>query len=392
MANREQITEPSSIHVIHVTEDFSANGGGVYTSLIELARNSLRLGLKQSIFTPDPAKTPIDLEEIVFSFQTTAFGKPWRHSLNLTKQLAKIANQAETIIHIHGAWMSPQLLAGKISRTLQTPCIISPHNMLGSWFWRQGMARNIKKSLYWNLLSKKAFERHALMHALTQFEAQRIKELLPKNRIEVIPNAIDIGDVDNEINKHHKSHNFHDSFGDYFLFLGRLHPVKGIEILLDAYSSLPKKGRPQLVIAGPPHSSNYLSHLRSYISKLDIEQQVSIIGPVDSSIKWTLLKSARAVCAPSFSEGMSMVALEAMAAKVPLITTYEAGIHDVSEGGGYLVTPTQESIRFALSEAMQWEDRERVDRGLAARRLVERSYSWQIVGTKWKQLYSEVNQ
>jgi len=85
-----------------------------------------------------------------------------------------------------------------------------------------------------------------------------------------------------------------------------------------------------------------------------------------------------------------MVNLEGAAVRVPVVTTHETGLYDWEEGGGLLVHPRVEEMAWALSQALDWSESERHERGRALRHLVERRYSWEAVGPQWLELYASL--
>ena len=87
---------------------------------------------------------------------------------------------------------------------------------------------------------------------------------------------------------------------------------------------------------------------------------------------------------------MSMTSLEAAAAGTPLVTTYEAGVLDWQENGGLLVHARVGEVAAALDQVFSWSDHERQDRGRQLRQLMERRYSWEIVGPQWLNLYDDL--
>jgi glycosyltransferase involved in cell wall biosynthesis len=104
--------------------------------------------------------------------------------------------------------------------------------------------------------------------------------------------------------------------------------------------------------------------------------------------KLSLYRHAWAFCAPSQTEVMGLVNLEAASVQLPVVTTHETGLWDWEDGGGLLVHPRVEELSRALKQVFSWSDRERRDRGQKLRQLVERRYSWQAVGLQWLKFYA----
>jgi glycosyltransferase involved in cell wall biosynthesis len=174
--------------------------------------------------------------------------------------------------------------------------------------------------------------------------------------------------------------------------MGRLHPGKGIDLLMRAFARLPQNPF-RLKIAGPtqPREQAYADAVHRLAADLGLGARVSFTGIVQDHIKWQLYRHAWAFCLPSFSEVIGLVNLEAAAAGTPVITTYETGILEEWERcGGMLIHPGEEEIYHALHAAMAWSAEERQQRGARLRALVKEQYSWERVGQQWQDIYSKL--
>ena len=178
----------------------------------------------------------------------------------------------------------------------------------------------------------------------------------------------------------------------YILFIGRLDPQKGLDILIDAYSRAKNRNPFCLLVVGPECVPQYTKYLKNQVDVLGLKKQVIFVGPVFSNKKWSLYHHAWAFCTPSRSEGLSAVHLEAASARVPVITTYNSGIDELEGAGGLLVRPQVEELAKALEQVFSWDERERNERGLTMRKLIEQHYSWNRVGPQYLNLYTKLFQ
>ncbi len=369
--------------VVHVTDNFSPSGFGITTALMELTGQLGYRGVKQVIFSPghDGIKPPdsVKLQQLPIR----GWLKKWCYPVGF-HQLFDSLVKDDSMVHIHGVWMAPQYLAAKRSLKKGIPCVLSPHNMLGEWWRKNGIIKQTKKSLYWNLISKHYLTRVNLLHALSPIERNALHKYFPHHTIEVIPNGINLHQIDQALLK---SSNSSEKAEKYILILGRLHKVKGIELFINALAKINPSQIIRTIIAGPTHQEKYLRQLQNLVRSKNLENKITFLGPVFGQTKWNLLRQAWVVCAPSYSEGISMVALEAMSSSVPIITTHSAGIPHVPEGGGILIQPDVEELSQALIQSLSWSDNERAARGRAARGLIEKYYSWDVVGPQYLDLY-----
>src|SRR5262249_31342094 len=133
------------------------------------------------------------------------------------------------------------------------------------------------------------------------------------------------------------------------VFMARLHPKKGLDLLLPAWSRL-KPHRPdwELLVVGPDEGG-YRATVEGLIRKLDLNVCVTLTGPVTGPSKLALLRSADVFVLPSYSEGVPVAVLEAMACRVPAVVTRESNIPELeNEGGGWLCVADAESLCAAL--------------------------------------------
>ena len=294
-----------------------------------------------------------------------------------------VKQQNISVVHIHGIWMHPQFAAARAAQRLAIPTILTNHGGV-QWALRQpGVIGATKKRLYMNLMKDILFRRITVQHAITQLDRDAIHAFFPHQRIEVIPNFVDVQTLDREIELVPGKKN-----DPYILFIGRLHPTKGIDMLIEAFTraAIPRDWR--LIIVGPTVDAPFEAKVRRMIAACPAADRIEIRAPVwEPAMKYALMRDARVTVLPSRTEVISLVNLESSACCTPTITTNATGLTDWTEGGGLLIEPSIGSLTAALSEAAQWSDQERKERGLASRRLVEKRYSARAVMPCWLDLY-----
>jgi len=174
----------------------------------------------------------------------------------------------------------------------------------------------------------------------------------------------------------------------YILFLGRLHNKKGIDLLIQAFAQL-RHTNIILKIAGP--ITPYKKVLDKLVTELKLESKVEFLGMVTGKEKYQLYKNAWVFAAPSHSEVIGMVNLEAGILGTPVITTYQTGLYPAwQEHGGLLIDPNIEELKKSLNEALHWSDAERKERGKTLKAFIIEHYSWENNIFKWKALYESV--
>jgi len=373
------------LRVVHVAEDVAKIAGGVPAVVRQLSERLSRNGIPVQIVhsTGDPGELPPGVE--VFTFPPTGLGRLWSWGRGLREGVARLAeasNGDAPVFHIHGVWSAPQYFAARTAHHADAPFIFTAHGMLEPWLWnQQGWKIQAKKRIYWSTLAYPVLSKANVIHAITPLEQIHLAKLFPGNRVEVIPNAIDVIEAkDLKQVERDKS----------ILFLGRLEPKKGIDLLLHAFARAKIGSEWSVDVVGPPWSRTYLNKLKAIVSGYGLERRVRFHGPLFGDEKRKLVDSAWVLAAPSHSEAVGLVNLEAAAHCLPTITTHQTGLHDWELGGGILIDPDEDALCKALEMACSWSTLERQNRGLASRRLVQQRYSWQVVMPMWLQLYSSL--
>ncbi len=298
-----------------------------------------------------------------------------------------LARQIEDcdLVHIHGLWQEHCAQAAAIARRLGKPYVISAHGMLDPWALR---AKKWKKSAYLRLVEHKNLVRASALHALTAAEAADYQRVTLHPRIEIVPNAVDPPPaVDPEL--------FLSTYKELsgktvVLFLSRLHPKKGLDLLSTAWSRVaPDYPDAHLVIAGPDEADLQRGLELEFTSR-NVRESVTFTGMLSGAMKWSALAAARLFVLPSRSEGLSMAALEAMAAGKPVLLTEQCHLDDVVENEcGYQIQPDAGELERALRQFFQSPERAR-EMGCNARRLAESRHCWEVVGNRVQALYERL--
>jgi glycosyltransferase involved in cell wall biosynthesis len=234
--------------------------------------------------------------------------------------------------------------------------------------------RSLKKTLYLKFVEIPILRRATTLIALTDAEVLTYRRLGVDTPCRVIPNGIDAPQRDSRgpdllnplgIQPEHK----------LILFLGRIHPIKGADRLLDAFKRIQESFPEALLVLAGPDEFGLESALRKQSEVLLRTRRVIFPGMVTGSLKAQLLARADLFCLPSDAEGFSMAALEAMASRTAVLLS--PGCHFpevVSHGAGVISDPAPEALSVALARLLA--DPESLTRmGRAGASLVAERYS-----------------
>jgi glycosyltransferase involved in cell wall biosynthesis len=176
------------------------------------------------------------------------------------------------------------------------------------------------------------------------------------------------------------------------LYLGRLHPLKGLEILLDAWATVTRPGAAagpwELVIAGPDEQGTR-ARLEAQARTLGLTN-LTFPGPLYGEAKRRALAEADLFALPSRTENFGIAVAEALAAGLPVITTKGTPWSEIEGSCGWWVDANAGSIAQALAAAMRLSDAERAAMGARGRELVAAKYQWDAVGRAMAGLYESL--
>jgi len=243
-------------------------------------------------------------------------------------------------VHLHGVW-SPFLSAfARTARLNRIPYIVAPHGMLEPW---PLMVRRRRKSFALKTYQGRILREAAAIHATSEGEAENLKRLgLTQVPIFVIPNAIDAPMTAKGVERKRNAGR------NVLLFLSRIHPKKGLDLLLQAWSQLTPANWELLIVGhGDPR---YIEALKRTCSKGKIAN-VEFHSHVDGDAREAIFARATAFVLPTFSENFGNVVGEAMIRRLPVITTTGTPWSVVAERNlGWYVEPNVDSLQGALTQ------------------------------------------
>ena len=287
------------------------------------------------------------------------------------------------VIHSHGLWQYSSCVANRRFRSAGTPYILSPRGMLDPWAVRNS---GLKKKLAAGLYESRNMSNAACMHALNRSEARSIREYGLKQAICVLPNGVNLPSP--ELLGTRRT----EGGKKRVVFIGRIHPKKGIREMLDAWAKVQKEfpqllDDVELIVAGWD-DGGYLEALKQHASDLGLLGSVSFPGSVYGDAKIQLLCSADWFVLPSHSEGMPMAVLEAWSYSVPALLTPACNLPEgFSSGSAIRVDPSVESIFEGFLRMLEMPKEESGSMGLAARRLVEDHFTWSQISRDMQEVY-----
>lgn len=374
-------------NVVHVTSWLSRQGGGIPPVIWSLADQMQSKGVTCQIAGwRDPwlgQDIPSSLSVISGAVRgPLGFG----YSHELREQVRSWIDR-KSVVHVHGLWTYPGIMARRSSWRARCPRVVSPHGMLEPWALRN--SRWKKRLASWLFERQNLNSAHCL-HALCPVEADNLRRYGLRNPIAIIPNGVQVPERNDAEarSRNAATPDYLPPGRNHLLFLSRLHPKKGLENLILTWQSLAAMFPSwHLLIAGSGDPT-YEQKLKCLVREYELEARLTFCGSVHGVDKENLLLAADAFVLPSFSEGFSMAVLEAAAAGLPVVLTRECNFPELAQAGAAIevATPPSELI-VGLRQLLTLTTQGRQEMGQRGKDLVKKRYNWPAISFQMLQVY-----
>lgn len=268
------------------------------------------------------------------------------------------------LVHLHGIWMYSSAVASAWAGRSGRPLVISPHGMLAPAALAYSKPR---KRVVRALFQDRCFARAAGFHATAGPEADDIRAFLGDVPVAVVPNGVHDTSVPRPA---------FDRRMRRVLAIGRLHPVKGYDRLLQAWARV-EGSFPgwSLEIAGPD-PDGHGDTLRGLVRDLGLTR-ASIGAPLYGEDRDRAIADARLFALPSLSENFALTVPEALLCGTPVLASTGAPWQGLPENGcGWWVDPTPDALAGALHAALSLPEDRLAAMGAAGRDWTLNAFSW----------------
>jgi glycosyltransferase involved in cell wall biosynthesis len=362
------------MHAIHVVPNIIREASGPSYSVPALCRALADQGIEVELhIVGKPHGDVAPNFKLISHFELPTFPRiiispGMRRSL---RELARHAN----IMHNHSLWMMPNVYPADAVKNTKCKLMTSPRGTLSEWALNRS---RFKKKIMWWLFQKAAVEKSHCMHATALSEYDEIRNLNLKMPVAIIPNGVDIPDIPKDLKKAESSRKL--------LYLGRIHPKKGVDILIKAWRSIQAKFPDwQLDIVGP--IDEYGESMKKLAKEIGTDR-VQFPGPVYGSSKDRIYFDSDLFVLPTHSENFGMVVAEALAHGVPAVVSKGAPWRDLDKKQcGWWIDIGETQLSDCLKNSMMISREKLSDMGNKGREWMRSDYSWDIIGLKMKTTY-----
>jgi glycosyltransferase involved in cell wall biosynthesis len=373
--------------VLHVIPAIAACYGGPSKVVLDTCKALREAGIDAEIATTNadedgdlvlPVKQPASIDGVPVYFFRRHGSLRYKISWGLTRWLANNVRHYD-LAHIHAVFSYSTSAAAFYARRAGVPYLIVPHGMLNPWPLRQN---GLLKSVYLTAIERRNLTGAAAVHFAVDTE---LSNSVIKGRANLaLPYVLDLPIL---VNSHAPLR-----AKPQILFLSRLDPKKGIELLIQVLIDLAQAGHEfEFVIAGsgaPP----YEEHLKRMISaSAKLAAATSFVGFVEGTDKMKLLQSSDLFVLPSFDENFGIAVTEAMAAGLAIIISDQINIHDEIEkaAAGLVVSRTLDSLCEGILKLLT-DPELRAEMARNGRELVRNRFSPEAITQETIRVYEDV--
>lgn len=366
--------------VVHVVATLDPRSGGLREAVLGLSRALRRRGEDSIQILSNDGKEALDHfglnSEDRRLFCSAECGSGITALLRQRRRPLLSANTPPDIVHTHGLWTPLNHLASSEAKRGNVKLVVQTHGMLDQWALDQS---RLKKMLALYAYQKRDLTRADLLVATCTNELESLRTFGLRNPVAVIPNGINMSCL--------RSFDAIDDAGRLktALFLSRLHPKKGLEDLLIAWSLIRPKGwKIRVVGDGDPA---YVKKIEGLITAKGLIDQVLLEGGCYGEERYQYYEEADLFILPSYGENFGMVVLEALIHGLPVLTTDRTPWEALAtSGSGWIVEPGVEPLMAALSSALALGNEQHKSMRASARKLA-RQYSLTSSAAKLAEAY-----
>jgi len=380
-----------SLRVLHLAFSVGWKSGGVGPATLGLVRGQRELGVDSEIWCMDIDDGSL---EAAASYALQDAIRIWPisppavlgFSLKLHRELMSLSKPMFDIIHHHGIWLAYAHTTASFAKKFGRPTIVAPEGSLYPYALKMSEQ---KKRLAFCLYERRNLERAKCMYALSEAEAETFRMYGLGNEIATVGNGVSMDWLESTGDGLAFRRQFDlDQGKPIILFLGRLHPQKGLDLLIQATFDMKDSAIEHLVVIAGDGKSKYVKSLRDLVRELGLQKTVRFVGPLYGGNKRNAFAAASVFVLPSWGDALSIAVLESLAAGVPVIATKGCPWRElVTFGCGWWIEGNRQALLDSLNEALRMNPEDLRCMGSNGKELIRGKYTWPLIAQQSAVLY-----
>jgi glycosyltransferase involved in cell wall biosynthesis len=374
------------MNVALLTAHISRRAGGFWESIRHLAGGLLKTGIDASVVGLRDSRASESEIAALDELSAIACRVIGPDAFGFSRELLPaLCHVGPDLVHAQGIWMYPSLASLRWHRQSRRPYMVSPRGMLDSWALSRAL---LKKKVAASWFEREHLRSASCLHALNEAEAKAIRAQGLVNPICIVPNGIQTPPA---------SPASRPAWAEYLapgakvlLYLGRLHPKKGLVALITAWKRVQADAERDgwcLIIAGWDQGG-HAQELSALIRDLGLGRTVRLVGPQFDLGKDGTFRAAAVFVLPSLSEGLPVGVLEAWSYGLPVLMTPQCNLPEGFAAGAALRTePDARSLAEALRQLLTMSGADRRAMGDRGRALVRERFQWSEIAQQMRSVY-----
>jgi glycosyltransferase involved in cell wall biosynthesis len=386
--------------ILHVAHFFypCLSAGGVVNASYQIAKMQARDN-SVKVISSDACKERLKFEESRYDVDIDGIKVDYFKNISNRFKLAtmldtplgaifRIKKQIRDfdVVHVHEHRQTLSIIACYFARRYGIPYVVQAHGSVLPFFQKEGL-----KNIFDKVFGFKILHGASKVFALTEVEKEQyLKMGVEEDRIEIVPLGINIEEYSDLPEEGIFREKFNISKDDKpIIFIGRVHEIKGLDLLIDAFKELAdSEDDVKLAIVGP--DDGYMDALNLRIAECDLSDKVIVTGPLYKSEKQEALVDCDLFVMPSKYESFTTSGLEAMACGKPLVLTKNNHIHDWVDGSvGLACDDDKMSLKDSMAEVLFDEELSKKF-GMNGRRLIQEKYNWDMINEQILNIYESI--
>jgi glycosyltransferase involved in cell wall biosynthesis len=371
------------VKLLRLSRSLNPAGGGIAEGVRQFTPHLAALGVATTVASLDPPEAPWlqDQPCQAIGLGPVATGYGYRRSL--PARIRALALQHDVVI-IEGIWQYHAYATWRALRGSAIPYFVYTHGMLDPWFKRTYPLKHLKKWAYWPWADYRVLRDATAVLFTTEQERLLARQsfwLYEANEL-VVGYGTSAPPPDAERQRQAFLQRFPQLRGQrLLLFLSRIHPKKGVDLLIEAFAAVADADpRLQLVIAGPDQVG-WQASLQQRAAELGIAERLTWPGMLSGELKWGAFRCAELFCLPSHQENFGIVVAEAMACGLPVAIAEPVNISAevAAAGAGLVHADTVAGTTEALRQWLGLPAMEKEQMGLRAEQLFRERFDFASV-------------
>ena len=368
------------MRVVQVSDSLAVEYGGTAASCAQLANHLAGIGVDTAVLTLEDHRG-VPRWPLAPTVSELACHPAAPHPLAFCPDIRRVLSAAHPdLVHIHGLWRLHYAQAARWAFRAGRPAVVSVHGMLHPLARaEQSGSKQIARRLFQDTVLRRA----RCLHVTAAAEADEVRRLGFTGPFAVIPWGVDVPDAED-------TPPATGSDGTRrVLYLGRLRPSKGLDVLLRAWAQVSVRVPDwRLAIAGID-VDGYQASLQALASELGVQNSVDWVGPVDGGARERAFAQAELVVLPSSYENFGLVVAESLARGVRVVATEGAPWSAlVEEACGWWIPTGVDALAATLADALGRPAAERRAMGERGRRYARATFRWETTAQAMRHLYA----